>query len=90
MYLVVSVWSSVCSSVRLSISASITASVDIRGLALLSVAKSKEESLSVQVVCLCVESLRRCGRSAFILISVGLDTVLQIGCQMVQFWQLAN
>ncbi len=36
-----------------------------RGSALPSAAKSKEESLSVQDVCLCVDLLRGCGRSAF-------------------------
>ena len=39
--------------------------VNIRGSALPSAAKSKEESLSVRGVCLCVELSRRCGRSAF-------------------------
>ncbi len=40
------------------------AAVDIRGSALPSAAKSEEES-SVRGVCLCVEYLRRCSRSAF-------------------------
>ena len=39
--------------------------VDIRGSALPSAAKGKEESLSAQGVCLCVEQSRGCGRSAF-------------------------
>ena len=39
--------------------------VDIRGSALPSATKSKEESLSVEGVCLCVELSRECGRSAF-------------------------
>ncbi len=41
------------------------AAVDSRGLALPSAAKSKEESLSVRGVCLCVELSRGCSRSAF-------------------------
>ncbi len=42
--------------------------VDIRGSALPSAARSKEESSSVHGVCLCVELSRGCGRSAFNLI----------------------
>ncbi len=49
-------------SVRLSVRRS---PLDIRGSALPSAAKSKEESLSVRGVCLCVELSRGCGRSAF-------------------------
>ena len=51
----------VLGSVRLSV----CPSVDIRGSALPSAAKSKEEWLSVRRVCLCVELSRGCGRSAF-------------------------
>ncbi len=41
------------------------AAADISGPALQSAAKSKEESLSVQGVCLCIEQSRESSRSAF-------------------------
>ena len=57
MYLVASVHP----SIRLSVRPSVTAlTADIRGSA-----KTKEESLSVRGVRLCVELSRGCGRSAF-------------------------
>ncbi len=55
MYLVASVRPSVCPSVRPSALSQLNRLTYIRGSALPSATKSKEESLSVEGVCLCVE-----------------------------------
>ncbi len=52
-------------SVRPSVRPPVRPSVRPSPLSRLSAAKSKEESLSVRGVCLCVELSRGCGRSAF-------------------------